>query len=225
MLRQGVEQGRETFANTLKYIAITTSANFGNMISMAAASLLLPFLPLLAKQILLNNFLSDIPAMAIASDNVDSRIDSNVRADGISASLRRFMVIFGVDQLAVRLRDLRRPAVRVQCRRPELFRTGWFVESLMTELVIILVIRTYRPFYRSRPGRLLWMSTAAMMASTVALPVYARPRAFRFCRLAAAAAGRAVAELRCSMWAPSELGKRLIYPTAHIQSGSPSSPL
>jgi P-type Mg2+ transporter len=71
VLGQGIKEGRTTFANTLKYIFTTTSANFGNMISMAGASLFLPFLPLLAKQILLNNFLSDIPAMTIAGDNVD----------------------------------------------------------------------------------------------------------------------------------------------------------
>ena len=94
VLRQGVEQGRKTFGNTLKYISITTSANFGNMISMAVASLLLPFLPLLAKQILLNNFLSDIPAMTIGSDNVDRELIQRPRHWDIK-SLRRFMVIFG----------------------------------------------------------------------------------------------------------------------------------
>ena len=71
VLVRGVDDGRKTFANTMKYISITTSANFGNMISMAFASLFLPFLPLLAAQILLNNFLSDVPSLAIASDNVD----------------------------------------------------------------------------------------------------------------------------------------------------------
>jgi P-type Mg2+ transporter len=74
VIRQGVEEGRRTFMNTMKYIYVTTSANFGNMISMAVASLLLPFLPLLPVQILLNNFLSDLPAIAIASDNVDKEL-------------------------------------------------------------------------------------------------------------------------------------------------------
>ena len=81
-----MEDGRRTFANTLKYISITTSANFGNMVSMALATPLLPFLPLAAKQILLNNFLSDLPSIAISTDNVDRRARRAVRSAGTSAT-------------------------------------------------------------------------------------------------------------------------------------------
>lgn len=168
VLRAGIAEGRRTFANTLKYIFTTTSANFGNMFSMAGASLFLPFLPLLAKQILLNNFLSDFPAMTIASDAVDRElVDTPHRWD--MRFIRNFMVSFG---LVSSLFDfLTFGALLLLLRAtPEQFRTGWFVESLLTELVIALVVRTRRPFYRSRPGRLLWRSTLAVAIVTLALP-------------------------------------------------------
>ena len=95
VLADGVREGRATFANTLKYIFVTTSANFGNMFSMAGLSLLLPFLPLLPKQILLTNFLSDIPAMTIASDRVDDQMTRQPRRWNI-AFIRRFMLVFGL---------------------------------------------------------------------------------------------------------------------------------
>jgi Mg2+-importing ATPase len=208
VLRQGVEQGRKTFGNTLKYISITTSANFGNMISMAVASLLLPFLPLLAKQILLNNFLSDIPAMAIASDNVDRELIQHPRHWDIK-SLRKFMVIFGSISS---LFDFLTFGILLWAfnATPELFRTGWFVESLMTELAIILVIRTYRPFYRSRPGHLLWISIAAMMGLTVLLPYLPGFRLFDFVPLPLPLL--AVLIMITLLYAgASEIGKRIIY--------------
>jgi Mg2+-importing ATPase len=168
VLRQGVEQGRVTFANTLKYIAITTSANFGNMISMAMASLVLPFLPLLAKQILLNNFLSDIPAMAIASDNVDREWVERPRRWSIG-SLRSFMAIFGSISS---LFDFVTFGVLLLVfgAGQELFRTGWFVESLVTQIATVLVIRTYRPFFRSLPGKYLAALAIVMMIVAVLLP-------------------------------------------------------
>ena len=95
VLRSGVEDGRRTFANTLKYISITTSANFGNMVSMALATPLLPFLPLAAKQILLNNFLSDVPSIAISSDNVDPDRVARPQRWNIK-EIRRFMIVFGL---------------------------------------------------------------------------------------------------------------------------------
>jgi Mg2+-importing ATPase len=168
VLRDGIQEGRQTFANTLKYIFTTTSANFGNMFSMAGASLFLPFLPLLAKQILLNNFLSDIPGMTIAGDSVDPELVERPRRWDIGF-IRNFMVIFGLvssvfDYLTFGLLLL---VVRAT---PEIFRTAWFVESLLTELVIALVVRTRRPFFRSRPGRWLLLSTLAVAVITLALP-------------------------------------------------------
>ena len=107
VIRRGIEEGRKTFANTLKYILTTTSANLGNMVSMAAASLFLPFLPLLAGQILLNNFLSDIPAIGIADDSVDPELVATGRSAGTCGFIGRFMLAFGAAELRLRLPDLR----------------------------------------------------------------------------------------------------------------------
>ncbi|HEY5947401.1 MAG TPA: magnesium-translocating P-type ATPase [Kofleriaceae bacterium] len=168
VIRRGIEEGRKTFANTLKYVLTTTSANLGNMISMAAASLFLPFLPLLAGQILLNNFLSDIPAVGIADDTVDPELVAQPRRWDIRF-IGRFMLEFGV---VSSLFDFLTFGVLLYgfAAAPELFRTGWFVESLLTELVIALVVRTRRPFFRSRPGTLLLGSTVVMIALTLAVP-------------------------------------------------------
>ncbi len=168
VIRGGIEEGRKTFANTIKYILTTTSANLGNMVSMAVASLFLPFLPLLAGQVLLNNFLSDIPAIGIADDSVDPDLIARPRRWDMRF-IGRFMVEFGVTSS---LFDLLTFAALLGLFRagPELFRTGWFVESLLTELVIALIVRTERPFFRSRPGRLLLISTLLLVPLTFALP-------------------------------------------------------
>ena len=168
VLRRGIEEGRKTFANTLKYIFTTTSANFGNAFSMAGASLFLPFLPLLAKQILLNNFLSDFPAMAIADDNVDPESVQVPRRWNIKF-IRNFMVVFGLVSSAFDYITFGLLLFLLQAT-PEQFRTGWFVESLMTELVVALVVRTRRPFFKSKPGRSLWISTLIIALVTVLIP-------------------------------------------------------
>jgi Mg2+-importing ATPase len=168
ILREGIDEGRRTFANTLKYILTTISANFGNMFSMAGASLFLPFLPLLAPQILLNNFLSDIPGTTIASDNVDPEWVAKPRRWN-TKFIRNYMVLFG---LVSSIFDFLTFGVLLFIFRasPEEFRTGWFIESLMTELVIAMVVRTRRVFFRSRPGTLLWVSTVIVIAITIVLP-------------------------------------------------------
>jgi Mg2+-importing ATPase len=168
VLRRGIEEGRRTFANTLKYIFATTSANFGNTFSMAGASLFLSFLPLLAKQILLNNFLSDFPAMTIADDNVDPELVETPRRWDIEF-IRNFMVIFGLVSSVFDYITFGALLYLLQAT-PEEFRTGWFVESLMTELVVRLVIRTRRPFFKSQPGRLLWVSTLIVALVAVLIP-------------------------------------------------------
>ena len=168
VLRQGIVEGRRTFANSLKYVFTTTSANFGNMFSMAGASFFLPFLPLLAKQILLNNFLSDLPSMTIATDNVDAELVDKPRRWDIGF-IRNFMIVFG---LVSSVFDYATFGILLYIVRasPEEFRTGWFIESLLTELLITLVARTRRPLFRSKPGRLLWMSTAAVGLVTLLIP-------------------------------------------------------
>ena len=168
VIRRGIDEGRRTFANTMKYILTTTSANLGNMLSMAGASLMLPFLPLLPGQILLNNFISDIPAVGIADDNVDADLLERPGRWNIRF-IARFMVGFGVISSAF---DVLTFAILlgVFAASVEAFRTGWFVESLLTELVVALVVRTRRPFFRSRPGRLLLWSTVALVVLTFAVP-------------------------------------------------------
>jgi Mg2+-importing ATPase len=174
VLAQGVRNGRDTFANTLKYVFITTSANFGNMVSMAGASIFLPFLPLLPKQILLNNFLSDVPSMTIATDRVDPELVDRPRRWDIRFILK-FMMTFGLvssvfDYLTFGALLWYLHATEAQ------FQTGWFIESLMTELFIVLVIRTRRPFFRSRPGTILLVTTLLVAGTTIFLP-YTRPGA------------------------------------------------
>jgi len=178
VLRQGIDEGRHTFANTLKYIFITTSANFGNMISMALASLFLPFLPLLAKQILLNNFLSDIPAIGIAGDRVDRNWERTPHRWNITL-IRNFMITFGLVSVVFDLLTfgvLLYLAGEVEA----IFRTGWFVESLLTELLIIFVIRTYKPFYRSQPGHFLIWSVIGVGLIALVLPYLSIGRLFDF---------------------------------------------
>jgi Mg2+-importing ATPase len=168
ILRQGIDEGRMTFSNTLKYILTTISANFGNVFSMAVASVFLPFLPLLASQILLNNFLSDIPATAIAGDRVDEEMVARPhRWDTVF--IRDYMVVFGLLSSVFDLLTFG-ALLWVFQAAPEEFRTGWFIESLLTELVIALVVRTRRPFYRSRPGNWLLITTAVVMAMALVLP-------------------------------------------------------
>jgi Mg2+-importing ATPase len=173
VVARGVDDGRAIFANTMKYISITTSANLGNMISMAAASLVLPFLPMLAKQILLNNFLSDMPCLAIASDEVDDEDLETPRAWDIGY-VRRFMIGFG---LVSSLFDFATFGFLLVVVRAEasVFQTAWFVESLLTELVILFIIRTRRPFWNSRPGSLL--AALAVLAAVVAILLPFLPQA------------------------------------------------
>lgn len=168
VLRRGIEEGRRTFANTLKYVNTTTSANLGNMLSMAVISPLLPFLPLTAGQILLNNFLSDIPAVGLADDGVDPELVAQPRRWDMRF-IQRFMLAFGVlsstfDGLTFAVLLLGFQAA------PAEFRTGWFVQSLLTELVVALVVRTRRVFYESRPGRVLLVSTLILSAVALAIP-------------------------------------------------------
>ncbi|MEX2308550.1 MAG: magnesium-translocating P-type ATPase [Pirellulales bacterium] len=168
VLRRGIEEGRKTFANTLKYVLTTTSANLGNMISMAVASIFLPFLPLLASQILLNNLLSDAPALGMADDKVDPELVDRPRRWDMNF-IGRFMLEFG---LLSSLFDFLMfgALLGLFAASPLLFRTGWFTESLMTELVIALVVRTRRPFFRSQPGALLMVLTIGVFVLTVLLP-------------------------------------------------------
>lgn len=168
VLLDGVRRGRQTFANTLKYVFVTTSANFGNMVSMAGSTAILPFVPLLPRQILLLNFLSDIPGTTIAADSVDEELVDRPTTWNIQF-IRRFMIVFGLissifDYLTFAVLRLGFDADATT------FRTGWFLVSVGTELLVMLILRTRRPFLRSRPGNALVASSVSIAAITLALP-------------------------------------------------------
>ena len=168
VLIEGVREGRITFANTLKYVVMATSANFGNMFSMAGASLLLPFLPLLPKQILLTNLLTDLPEMTIASDNMDAEMLARPRRWDIGF-IRSFMLTFGVlssvfDYLTFGA------LLYILHADTEQFRTGWFVESVLSAALVVLVVRSRHPFFRSRPGTHLMLATLGVVVATLVLP-------------------------------------------------------
>ena len=208
VIRQGIEEGRKTFANTLKYILMTTSANLGNMVSMAAVSLFLPFLPLTAGQILLNNFLSDVPAVGIADDSVDRELVDRPRRWDIKF-IGRYMVEFGI--LSSVFDFLMFGALLGIFRAgPATFRTGWFVESLLTELVVALVMRTRRPFFRSRPGALLLTSTVVLIAVAFVIPYLPFADVFGFVRLPGAMLGT-ITVITVLYVAATELQKKWFY--------------
>lgn len=168
VLVQGVREGRVTFTNTLKYVFMATSANFGNMFSMAGASLFLSFLPLLPKQVLMTNLMTDFPEMAIATDSVDvESVDQPRRWD--IKFIRKFMIVFGLissvfDYLTFGVLVFFLHATQEQ------FRTGWFVESVISAALIVLVIRTRRPFFKSAPGKYLLIATLGVVCATIILP-------------------------------------------------------
>lgn len=169
ILADGVIQGRRIFANTTKYVLMGTSSNFGNMFSAAGASLFLPFLPMLPSQILLNNLLYDVSEMTIPTDNVDP--EQVQRPERWSMTfIRRFMIAFGPISSIF---DFMTFGVMIFLFHagPELFRTGWFVESLATQSLVIFVIRTRRiPFFSSQPSLPLAATTLGIVVVGMALP-------------------------------------------------------
>ncbi|MFF0776408.1 magnesium-translocating P-type ATPase [Nonomuraea wenchangensis] len=169
ILADGVLQGRRIFGNTMKYVLMGTSSNFGNMFSAAAASAFLPFLPMLPSQILLNNLLYDSSQLAIPTDTVDpERLRRPSRWD--VRLIRRFMLFFGPISS---LFDFATFAVMLGLFQagPPLFRTGWFVESLATQVLVIFAIRTRRvPFFRSRPSVPLLLAALGVVAVGALIP-------------------------------------------------------
>ena len=169
ILADGVVEGRRIFANTIKYVLMGTSSNFGNMFSAAGASLLLKFLPMLPAQILLNNLLYDFSELTIPTDEVDEEMLARPSEWDIRF-IRRFMAFFGPISSAY---DFLTFGVMIWLFHagPTLFRSGWFVESLTTQTLVIFVIRTHRvPFFRSRPSTPLLVATLTCAAVGVLLP-------------------------------------------------------
>ncbi len=178
VLVQGVQEGRMTFANTLKYVFMATSANFGNMFSMAGASLFLSFLPMLPKQILLTNLLTDFPEMTIATDSVDPEMVLKPRRWDLNF-IRKFMMTFGLissvfDYLTFGA------LIWILHAGVEQFQTGWFQESVISAAIIVLVIRSRRPLFKSRPGKYLLAATLLVVALTMALPYTPLAQLFGF---------------------------------------------
>ena len=164
VLHQGILEGRRTFGNVMKYIMMATSSNFGNMFSMAAATLFLPFLPMLPLQILLNNLMYDVSEITLPLDNVDAEdLASPKRWD--MAFIRNFMLTIGpisslFDMLTFYL------LISLFNAHETLFRTGWFVESIASQVLVIFVIRTRRNPLRSHPNRwLVWTSLSVVLAA------------------------------------------------------------
>ncbi len=208
VLENGIIEGRKTFTNTMKYIFMATSANFGNMFSMAGASLFLPFLPLLPKQILLTNLLTDFPEMAIATDRVDQvNIQSPQHWD--LSFIRRFMITFGLlssvfDYLTFGV------LLYVFHATEKTFQTGWFVESVISATLIVLVVRTRLPFFKSLPGKWLSIATAFILVFVLALPLTPIAEWFGFVRLPIAFYGWMLLIVACYIVA-AELAKRWFY--------------
>ena len=181
VLAEGIIVGRKTFANTMKYVFMATSANFGNMFSMAGASLFLPFLPLLPKQILLTNLLTDFPEMTIATDRVDTiSVEKPHRWD--IRFIQRFMLIFG---LLSSVFDYLTFGVLLFIFKADerLFHTGWMVESVVSATLIVLVVRTRLPFFKSLPGKYLLIATVLIVGSVLILPFTPLAGLFGFVRL------------------------------------------
>ncbi len=168
VLIEGIKEGRKTFANTLKYIFINTGATFGNMFSVAMASLILPFLPMLPKQILLTNFITDFPYLTIASDNVDEEQLQKPGKWNIKV-IRKYMIIFGIHSSIFDLITFLVLLYILKVKETA-FQTGWFVESILTELFILFIIRTHKNFFKSKPGKYLFILSILGLILTIGIP-------------------------------------------------------
>jgi Mg2+-importing ATPase len=180
VLHTGIIEGRKAFGNVMKYLLMGTSSNFGNMFSMAVASLIVPFLPMLPTQILLNNFLYDFSQIGIPSDRVDDAyVQKPHRWD--MAVLRRFMVRIGLVSSAFDIFTFF-VLLRFFNSSPPAFRTGWFVESLVTQTLVLLVIRTTGNPLRNRPSALFAGALIATLIVGIAIPYSPLGSTFGFAR-------------------------------------------
>ena len=209
VLAGGIVEGRKTFANITKYILNTVSANFGNMSTVAVSSLFLRFIPLLPSQILLNNFLSDLPLVSIATDRVDPQLLRRPRHWQIGV-IARFMVVFGLlsavfDLLLIGMLLWRWPG------ETALFRTAWFVESACSEMIVTFAIRTRRAWYRSRPGG--WLLGSSALAALVAFLIPYSGAGQRYFGFVAPPAGivALVLGVLLAYFAAAELAKRRFF--------------
>lgn len=168
VLVDGIKEGRKTFANTMKYLFISTGSTFGNMCSVAAASLVLPFLPMLPKQILLTNFLTDFPFLMVTSDNVDQEQLQRLGKWDIKL-IRSYMVVFGVHSSIFDLITFMTLYFLLKVKESQ-FQTSWFIESVLSELLIVFIIRTHKNFFKSKPGKYLFIFSVTALILTIGLP-------------------------------------------------------
>jgi Mg2+-importing ATPase len=214
VLHEGILQGRTTFANTLKYVFMATSANFGNMFSVAGSSLFLPFLPMLPTQVMLINLFTDLPEMTIANDNVDAVMINQPRRWDI-AFIRRFMLLFGVlssvfDYITFGvLYRLLGPTLATPSGEM-LFHAGWFVESVLSATLVVFALRTRLPFSRSRPSRAMMAVTGLVMLAAVILPFTPIAEPMQFTRLPVSFL-LAVVAIVLVYFASAEFAKRQFY--------------
>ncbi len=172
----GITEGRKTFSNIMKYITNTVSANYGNMFTVAFSSLFLKFIPLLPSQILLNNFLTDFPMIAVSTDNVDAKALHKPGRWSMSY-IRKFMYVFGILSSAF---DLLLIVVLIAIfgATEGVFRTSWFMFSALTELVVLFSLRTRLPFYKGRPSRWLLVISGVTALLCVLIPLSTFGKAF-----------------------------------------------
>jgi Mg2+-importing ATPase len=214
VLAEGVREGRRAFANTLKYVFITSSANLGNMVSMAGASLCASFLPMLPKQILFLNLLSDLPAMAIASDRLDPEMVGRPRRWD-NREIQRFMIVFGL--ISSCFDFLTFGALLLLRTPPAVFRTAWFLESLLSEVLVLLIIRTRRWSFRSRPGGALTALSLGVALFSCALPWLPGAGWMGFAPLPGTVAGM-LAGILAAYCLASEAAKRPFYARVRARS-------
>ncbi|MFI5151838.1 MAG: magnesium-translocating P-type ATPase [Chitinophagales bacterium] len=214
VLINGVKEGRKTFANTLKYIFMATSANFGNMFSMAGSSLFLSFLPLLPKQVLLTNLLTDVPEMTIATDSVDPSMLIQPRRMNIKF-IGKFMIVFGIISS---LYDYLTFGVLIFFLKAgvDQFRTGWLIESVVSASLIVLIVRTSDAFYKSRPGKYLLIATLCVILFTLFLPFTPLAAIMGLVRLPISFYGWLMLIVLCYALT-AEIAKRFFYKLVHIK--------
>ncbi|MEM4625596.1 MAG: magnesium-translocating P-type ATPase, partial [Candidatus Pacearchaeota archaeon] len=166
VIADGILEGRKTFGNSTKYILNTISANFGNMLSLSISSIYFNFIPLLPKQILLTNFISDIPLLAISGDNVDEEYLKKPKKWDIKL-VKNFMIFFGIISSIFDIITIAVVWFLISPGNPVMFRTVWFTESVLSEIIITFSIRTRKPFFKSRPSNLLIIASIVGIVLTL----------------------------------------------------------
>jgi Mg2+-importing ATPase len=208
VLVKGVEEGRRTFANTLKYVFMATSANFGNMFSMAGASFFLSYLPLLPKQILFLNLLTDLPEMTISTDNVDPESVENPRRWDLKF-ISKFMLVFGLLSTVFDYVTFAVLVFLLHANTNEL-RSTWFAESLISASIVVLVIRTRRPLFKSKPRKYLVLAILTIVGLTLTIPITPLGQLFELQPLSATYL-IAVSLIVLSYILTAELAKKIFY--------------